>query len=103
MIKPMLGLSLTALIFSACTKDHDPLPTAKTITIENVLDSKPLVESGTFKGDGTAADQFPGAGITQFNLAGTPLNENKAIGPVPNPNKFTTLPAIHNIVKVTLQ
>lgn len=53
--------------------------------------------------NGTAIDQFPGAGITQFNLAGTPLNESKAIGPVPNPNKFTTLPAISNIIKVTLQ
>ena len=53
--------------------------------------------------NGTALDQFPGAGITQFNLAGTPLNESKAIAPVPNPNKFTTLPAISNIIKVTLQ
>lgn len=53
--------------------------------------------------NGTAIDQFPGAGITQFNLAGTPLNESKAIGPVPNPNKFTTLPTINNIIKVTLQ
>lgn len=53
--------------------------------------------------NGTAIDQFPGAGITQFNLAGTPLNESKAIAPVPNPNKFTTLPAINNIIKVTLQ
>src|SRR6185312_14070247 len=27
--------------------------------------------------NGTALDQFPGAGITQFNLAGTPLDESK--------------------------
>jgi hypothetical protein len=53
--------------------------------------------------NGTAVDQFPGAGITQFNLAGTPLAESKAIAPVPNPNKFTTLPAISNMIKVTLQ
>lgn len=53
--------------------------------------------------NGTAIDQFPGAGITQFNLAGTPLNESKAIAPVPNPNKFTTLPAINNMIKVTWQ
>lgn len=52
--------------------------------------------------DGTAIDQFPGAGITQFNLAGTPLMENIPIAPVPNPNAFTTLPAINNIIKVTL-
>lgn len=53
--------------------------------------------------DGTAINQFPGAGITQFNLAGTPLNESKAIEAVPNPNAFTSLPALTNIIKVTLQ
>lgn len=53
--------------------------------------------------NGTAVNQFPGAGITQFNLAGTPLEESKAIEEVPNPNTFTTLPAINNIIKVTLQ
>ncbi|WP_138478260.1 spondin domain-containing protein [Dyadobacter bucti] len=59
--------------------------------------------SVTLYDNGTAIDQFPGAGITQFNLAGTPLTESKVIAPVPNPNPFTTLPAINNIVKVTLQ
>lgn len=53
--------------------------------------------------DGTAVDQFPGAGVTQFNLAGTPLAENVPISVVPNPNPFTTLPTIPNIIKVTLQ
>jgi hypothetical protein len=53
--------------------------------------------------DGTAIDQFPGAGITQFNLAGTPLTESMPIMPVPNPNPFTTLPAIPNIIRVTLK
>ena len=53
--------------------------------------------------DGTAVDQFPGAGITQFNLAGTPLTDNKPITAVANPNPFTTLPAIENIIRVTLQ
>jgi hypothetical protein len=53
--------------------------------------------------DGTAIDQFPGAGITQFNLAGTPLEESMLIGPVPNPNAFTTLPAITDIIRVTLR
>lgn len=52
--------------------------------------------------DGTAVNQFPGAGITQFNLAGTPLEESKAIEAVPNPNDFTTLPDINDIIKVTL-
>lgn len=53
--------------------------------------------------DGTAINQFPGAGITQFNLAGTPLTESKPIQAVSNPNGFTTLPAINNIIKVTIQ
>lgn len=53
--------------------------------------------------DGSAVNQFPGAGITQFNLAGTPLAERKPIAVVPNPNAFTTLPAIKNFIKVTIQ
>ncbi|MBT1689327.1 spondin domain-containing protein [Dawidia soli] len=53
--------------------------------------------------NGTAINQYPGAGITQFNLAGTPLEESKAIEAVPNPNEFTMLPAVAGIVKVTLQ
>ncbi len=53
--------------------------------------------------NGTAIDQFPGAGITQFNLEGTPLEDKKAIMPVPNPNPFTTLPGIQDFIKVTLQ
>lgn len=53
--------------------------------------------------DGTAIDQFPGAGITQFNLSGTPLADSKPIALVPNPNAFTTLPAINNIIHVKLQ
>lgn len=53
--------------------------------------------------DGTAVNQFPGAGLTQFNLAGTPLTEDNPIQEVPNPNAFTTLPAISQIIKVTLQ
>ncbi|MGN7787666.1 spondin domain-containing protein [Niabella sp. 22666] len=52
--------------------------------------------------NGTAINQFPGAGITQFNLSGTPLEESKTIEAVPNPNMFTTLPAIPQIIKVTL-
>ena len=53
--------------------------------------------------NGSAFNQFPGAGITQFNLAGTPLTESKPIQEVPNPNAFTTLPSISNIIKVSLQ
>ncbi|UOE50848.1 spondin domain-containing protein [Mucilaginibacter sp. SMC90] len=53
--------------------------------------------------DGTAVNQFPGAGLTQFNLAGTPLKESQPITAVPNPNSFTTLPGITSIIKVTLK
>lgn len=53
--------------------------------------------------DGTAVNQFPGAGVTQFNLAGTPLTESKPVAEVPNPNEFTTLPDISNLIKVTIQ
>ncbi|SEW51519.1 spondin domain-containing protein [Chitinophaga arvensicola] len=69
--------------------------------------------SATQKGDvsgsiglfdnGTAVNQFPGAGVTQANLAGTPLQESKPIQAVPNPNQFTTLPALTSIIKITLQ
>src|SRR3546814_9142415 len=53
--------------------------------------------------NGTAINQFPGAGLTQVNMAGTPLDESKVIEEVPNPNAFTTLPDISDIVKVTIQ
>jgi len=53
--------------------------------------------------DGTAVDQFPGAGITQFNLAGTPLAASRPILVVPNPNPFTTLPDITKIISVTIK
>ncbi len=46
--------------------------------------------------NGTAVNQFPGAGVTS-------TEESKVIQEVPNPNAFTTLPSIPNIVKVTLQ
>jgi hypothetical protein len=57
----------------------------------------------TLYDDGTAVNQFPGAGVTQFNLAGTPLKESQPITAVPNPNAFTTLPGITDMIKVTLQ
>lgn len=53
--------------------------------------------------DGTAVDQYPGAGNAQFNLGGNTQAESKVIAPVPNPNAFTTLPSIDKIIKVTIQ
>jgi hypothetical protein len=52
--------------------------------------------------NGTAINQFPGAGNEQAGLGGTPVTERKPIGEVPNPNGFTTLPSISSIIKVTI-
>ncbi|QPH39267.1 spondin domain-containing protein [Pedobacter endophyticus] len=52
--------------------------------------------------NGTAINEFPGSGRTQFKLGGTPLVESKPIAAVPNPNAFTTLPDVKNIIKVTI-
>lgn len=52
--------------------------------------------------NGTAIDQFPGAGNTQFNLGGATASQSNVIAEVPNPNPFTTLPSINNIIKVKI-
>ncbi|UGU15308.1 spondin domain-containing protein [Sinomicrobium kalidii] len=52
--------------------------------------------------DGTAVNQFPGAGMTQINLGGTVIPEDNPIQEVPNPNSFNTLPSPDQIVKVRL-
>jgi len=49
--------------------------------------------------DGTGVDEFPGAGVNQAALGGTPQEESYPIWEVSNPNAFTTLP---QIIKVTL-
>jgi hypothetical protein len=53
--------------------------------------------------DGTAIDQFPGAGNSQFNLGNTTSAESKVIEAVPNPNPYTTLPAIDHFIKVVIK
>ncbi len=53
--------------------------------------------------NGTAVDEFPGAGVSQAALGGTPILEEKAIYEVTNPNEFTTLPPIQEIIRVTLE
>ncbi|MET4140322.1 spondin domain-containing protein [Pedobacter sp. UYP1] len=52
--------------------------------------------------NGTAVDQFPGAGNNQFNLGGATASQSNVIAGVPNPNPFTTLPAINDIIKVKI-
>src|SRR3546814_2725296 len=48
----------------------DPATIESTITIENVLDSKPLVQSGTFENTGAAPVVMPGESISiQFYAA----------------------------------
>lgn len=52
--------------------------------------------------NGTAVDQFPGAGNNQFNLGGATATQSNVIAGVPNPNPFTTLSAITDIIKVKI-
>lgn len=59
------ALLASVLFLASCHKDDDDMPTRSgTITIENVLDSKPLVETGTFKGGGTPPVIFPGQSVS---------------------------------------
>lgn len=53
--------------------------------------------------NGTAVDQFPGAGNNQFNLGGATATQSNVIAGVPNPNPFTTLPAITDLIKVKIK
>ena len=67
-LKSILALAIAAS-FASCKKD-DVAILNNTITIENVLDSKPLVESGTFMGEGTPAVVLPGQICIVFVLCG---------------------------------
>jgi hypothetical protein len=60
------GLSLT-MLFVSCMKDDKPGKMGSTFSVENVLMSRSLVESGTFKGAGAAPVPpviFPGQEIS---------------------------------------
>ncbi|MCH5599291.1 spondin domain-containing protein [Niabella ginsengisoli] len=57
-------LPVLAIIITSCERQEVEMPEAKTITIENVLDSRPLVQSGTFKGAGNPPVIFPGQSVT---------------------------------------
>ena len=52
------------ILMASCKKDDAIMPQPNTITIENVLDSKPLVESGTFMGTGTPPVILPGQSVS---------------------------------------
>ncbi len=52
--------------------------------------------------NGTAVNEFPGAGMSQAAMGGTPIAEDENIMAVPNPNAFTTLPQVKDMVRVKL-
>jgi hypothetical protein len=59
--KWLLVAAAAPVILISCSKDHPSMPATSdhTITIENVLQSQPLVESGTFQQPGQLIN--PGA------------------------------------------
>ncbi len=73
--RKLIWLSMAALplMLAACDKDNDKGPgagMASTITVENILDSRPLVESGTFKNGGASPVIMPGESVSfQFSAA----------------------------------
>src|SRR5437667_12339194 len=68
MTKLRLWQVMAVILFAlaSCKKDdHGGGPAQKkTITVTNVLDSRPLVESGTFQGTGSPALILPGQSVT---------------------------------------
>src|SRR5690606_21655740 len=72
--KQLTGVSMIALLSlgAACSKDSEDMTgtSATTITVENVLDSKPLVQSGTFQNSGEVPVVLPGESVSfQFSAA----------------------------------
>lgn len=63
MRKTILSIVL-AVALIACDKKEDVKIQTSTITVENVLDAKPLVESGSFQGSGTSPVILPGQSVT---------------------------------------
>lgn len=68
-------LVLTASIILSlvsCNGDDDSrIPTqSKSITVENILDSKPLVQSGAFRGNGNTPVILPGQSVSFSFYAG---------------------------------
>ncbi|TWI88755.1 spondin domain-containing protein [Chitinophaga japonensis] len=61
----LLGMTLTATLFSSCKKDDDMPPEKPyTFKVENVLNPQPFVASGTFKGSGTPPVILPGQSVS---------------------------------------
>lgn len=66
----LLCLGILSITTGSCRRDHEGVMEKHTITIENILDSKPLVESGTFKGAGNPPVIMPGQSVTIRFAAG---------------------------------
>src|SRR5690348_9045282 len=69
MVKTALWQAIAAvpILLTACKKEGHPggaAPQIETLTVENVLQSQPLVESGTFQGTGSPALILPGQSTT---------------------------------------
>lgn len=64
------AILLPLVLFSCKKKDTEEdmtgenMTTTSTLTVENVLNAQPLVESGTFQGTGTPPVVFPGQSVT---------------------------------------
>lgn len=69
LINISLAVAISNLLLVSCTKDTTP-PAPNTITIQNVLDARALVESGSFKGEGTPPVIFPGQSVSFSFYAG---------------------------------
>ena len=72
-IMQLLGTFALAATIASCNKDHghSDTPVQRTVTIENVLDSRSLVQSGTFQGTGTPPVILPGASVS-FHFSASP-------------------------------
>lgn len=72
---------------------------------EGIDPTQPGDVSGAVKlyDNGTAVDQYPGAGNNQVNLGGSTVKESQTIEEVPNPNAFNTLPEVADIIRVSIQ
>lgn len=68
----VLMFATALLSFTSCKKKDVEMEQTQpnSITIENVLDSKSLAESGTFKGSGTPPVIFPGQSVSFSFYAG---------------------------------
>lgn len=66
---PALLLALAAAAYACKDNDEDEMNT-NTITVENVLDGKALVQSGTFQGTGTPPVILPGQSVSFSFYAG---------------------------------